>query len=165
MMASFLALLTKQEELQRVTFGFKFDEMTDEQRMEYVRWNMLALTDELHEAMQETGWKPWATSNHLNVEPYLGELVDALHFFLNLLLVTGVRPEELAQKFTEVYLAKWQRNVERQAEGYTGIKEKCPQCARDLSETSLREVFAPESGRYVTSCVCGFQLWASDTAG
>jgi hypothetical protein len=163
-MASFLALLTKQDELQRETFGFAFEQMTDDQRMEYIRWNMLALQDELHEAMQETGWKPWASSSHLNIEPYLGEMVDALHFFMNLLLVTGVRPDQLAQKFTEIYLAKWQRNVERQAEGYTGVKEKCPVCGRDLTETTLSEIFDIENGKYDTRCVCGTLLWISDVA-
>lgn len=162
-MASFLALLAKQDELQRETFGFDFQRMTDAERMEYLRWNMLALSDELHEAMQETGWKPWASSDHLNLEPYVGELVDAFHFFMNLLLATGVRPEALAQRFTEMYLAKWQRNVERQAEGYTGVKEKCPGCARDLTETSLAETFSMELGVYHTSCPCGQLLWTSDS--
>lgn len=162
-MASFLALLTKQDELQRETFGYRFESMTDAERMEYVRWNVLALQDELHEALQETGWKPWASSDHLNLEAYVGELVDAFHFFMNMLLVTGVRPEQLAQRFTEMYLAKWQRNVERQSEGYTGVKEKCPACGRDLTETTLSEIFDMVADRYETRCACGQLLDISDT--
>lgn len=162
-MASFLSMLRAQADLQEETYGYKFQEMSDEERSAYISWNVLALTDELHEALHEVGWKPWASSRHLNVDQYIGETVDAFHFLMNLLLATGIKPEELAGRFSAAYFEKHARNTERQRDGYTGVKEKCPSCARDLGEVALREVHDSESGLYVTYCVCGQPLWRSDT--
>jgi phosphoribosyl-ATP pyrophosphohydrolase len=166
-MASFLAMLVAQYELQTDTYGHDFVEMNDgdhdEERAAFVRDNVLAATDELHEALQEVGWKPWASSRHMNKEPYLGELVDVFHFLMNLLLVTGVHPQALADEFSRRYFAKNARNAERQVEGYTGAKEKCPACGRDTAETQLTERFDVESGIYTTVCFCGKALWRSET--
>lgn len=134
--------------------------MRDEERMAYIRFNALALEDELHEALAETGWKPWAKSMHVNEEAYIGELVDVFHFFMNMLLATGATPEFLAERFTEKYFAKQELNAQRQAQGYDGVRDKCPNCKRALDETTLTEIF--EDGRYVTSCLCGAPLWSSD---
>ena len=106
------------------------DEMAD-----FMRWNAFALTDEIHEAMQEVGWKPWAKTRHLAIEPFFGEMVDAFHFFMNMLLCAagpGVTPQEIADRFTKAYLEKNAENIRRQVEGYDGKKEKCPKCGREL---------------------------------
>lgn len=101
----------------------RFD--TDPRRMnrleviEYIRWNVLALEDELHEALQEMGWKPWSTSRHLNREEYVGELIDALHFLVNLFLAAAVEPEEVMRR----YVMKHHVNRQRQENGYTGLEK------------------------------------------
>lgn len=92
--------------------------------------NAYALQDELHEAVNETSWKPWVNSVFLNREAYKGELVDAFHFFMNMMLHAGITPEELYMG----YLAKNQRNYERQAKGYDGVSTKCPGCKRDFGD-------------------------------
>lgn len=90
-----------------------------EEAIEFIRWNVLALTDELHEALLEVGWKPWASTRHINREEYVGELVDAFHFLINLCLVVGAEAEEIFER----YLTKNEKNHRRQVEGYTGEKD------------------------------------------
>ena len=114
-------------------------DLRGDERAAFVVWNAFALEDEVHEAVAEMGWKPWATSRHLNVEPMLKEMVDAWHFFMNILLViageAGWTVDQLAEEFTKVYLAKNAVNAARQADGYDGVSSKCPKCKRELSET------------------------------
>src|SRR5690606_34705103 len=74
--ASLGQLVGLQYELQSESFGIDPLRLTDEERIEFIRWNVLALTDELHELLQEVGWKPWATSRHVNEPEATGELVD-----------------------------------------------------------------------------------------
>lgn len=88
-------MLNMQENLQRRLIGISPSALEGNERAVYIRNMVLALTDELHEALRETGWKPWSTKRHLNRDPYVDELVDAFHFFMNLMLVAGVSWEEL----------------------------------------------------------------------
>lgn len=113
--------------------GMNFKTLTDEERIEAVRWNMLALQDELHEALAEVGWKPWATSRHINREAYIAELVDAWHFFMNLLLLVDATEDEIRSG----YYAKRLRNNKRQAEGYDGVSDKCRECGRALDDPAV----------------------------
>lgn len=101
---------------------------------DFMRWNAFALTDEIHEAMNEVGWKPWATSRHLNGLAFMKEMVDAFHFFMNMLLAAnpGRNPEEIAQEFFDLYHEKNTINAQRQIEGYDGVADKCSTCRREL---------------------------------
>lgn len=114
--------------------------LVGDDRATFLVWNCYALMDELHEAMDETGWKPWATSRHLDAEKFLKEMVDAWHFFMNILLVVGgemgITREELAQRFTQLYVEKNKVNAARQQDGYDGLSSKCPQCKREITETN-----------------------------
>lgn len=123
-------IMRLQRQLQVEAFGLDPAGMMDDDRAQYIKEMALALTDEVHEALAETGWKSWAKSRHLNREAYVSELVDALHFLVNLLLVANVGPEELYTK----YLAKRAENARRQEAGYDGVSEKCSLCHRDLAE-------------------------------
>ena len=106
----------------------KGDSMAD-----FMRWNGFALEDELHEAMAEVGWKPWATSRHINDERFLQEMVDGWHLFMNMLLCgLGQTPEIIAERFYEAYMAKNAVNAQRQIDGYDGIKGKCYYCHREV---------------------------------
>lgn len=118
-------MLHDQREMQISSFGFDPAEATVEERVEYIRWNVLALTDELHEMMRETSWKPWASSTFINPDAAFAEMVDAWHFFMNILwAITGLGglgdAEILAADFADEYEKKRQRNIARQLEGYTG---------------------------------------------
>lgn len=130
-------MLVTQERLQAEAYGVEFDRLTPEYRAQFIRDNMLALQDELHEALGEVGWKPWATSRHVNIEPFISEMVDAFHFFMNLLLATGMYPDEIARLFYSKYMEKAKRNAERQLEGYDGVSTKCPDCKRALDDVGV----------------------------
>lgn len=114
-----------QREMQIASFGLDPAEATLEERVEYIRWNVLALEDELHEMLRETSWKPWASATFIHRDEAFNEMVDAWHFFMNIMwAITGIgtfgEAQVLADIFTERYQEKRLRNVQRQLEGYTG---------------------------------------------
>lgn len=115
--------------------SFKVDpqSLSDEQKMDWIRWNVLAMEDELHEALAETGWKPWAKSQHINREAFISELVDAFHFFMNLMIIVNCTPDELLAKYAE----KREVNAQRQEDGYDGVSGKCPNCKRALDDSAV----------------------------
>ncbi len=116
--------------LQIDAYGADPRDLVEDERIEFIRWNVLALEDELHEALGETGWKPWATSRHVNTDKFHGEMVDAFHFFMNLCLVSGLSAENLLARYAE----KREINARRQARGYDGVEGKCPKCRRALDD-------------------------------
>ena len=122
-----------QRELQVESYGYDPGLMQGEERTTFIMWNVVALTDELHEALAETGWKPWATSRHVNEEAFRGELVDALHFLVNLCLAADMSADELHAR----YLEKRGINAARQADGYDGVSTKCPACHRALDDSAV----------------------------
>jgi dimeric dUTPase (all-alpha-NTP-PPase superfamily) len=93
-------------------------QLTGETRANYIRTMVLATTDELHEALRNTQWKPWSNRDvHWSLEEqnaYVDELIDAWHFFMNLLLVAGVNADE----FFNGYLRKNNINHGRIDDGY-----------------------------------------------
>lgn len=118
-------LLNAQEALQTNTYGrnihglaFESGEHNRIAAIDQIRTNILAATDELHEVLRETGWKPWATSNHINLLAAREELVDVFHFILNLALILGLDSEDI----TDLYIQKRDLNIKRQVDGYTGVK-------------------------------------------
>lgn len=127
-------LLQMQLQLQTIHMGGDPRDLRGDEWAEFMRWNAWALTDELSEAMSEVGWKPWATSRHLNGEAFMREMVDAFHFFMNLLLAGNPdsTPEQIMADFFEKYKAKNEKNAQRQVEGYDGISDKCGVCKREL---------------------------------
>lgn len=144
-------MLRAQLELQRQSFDVDPTTLEGEERAEFIRWNVLALEDELHEALNEVGWKPWASDRSIDRDLFLKEMVDAWHFFMNLLLVgSSTEPDLLAEIFTSMYQEKRQVNADRQAAGYTGT-DKCPQCGRDRATTQI--VIYAEPRPY---CPCGY---------
>jgi hypothetical protein len=122
-----------QLQLQQQSYGLDPSKMNDQEKMEFIRWNILALTDELHEALAETGWKPWAKSQHLNRDAFVGELVDSFHFFMNLMIVADCSGDELLDR----YFVKRGLNAKRQEQGYDGIAGKCFSCKRALDDPAV----------------------------
>lgn len=148
----FFDWLSSTRELQTQSFGGDPADLDGEARAEFVRWNVLAATDELHEALQEVAWKPWG-KNHgdINREAFIKECVDALHFVGNLLATVACTDEE----FSSAYRAKQQVNRDRMASGtYTGTAEKCPHCKRDLKEAGVvyGSPHADVSSKFCGSC-------------
>lgn len=130
-------------------------QLSDEDRAVFITWNAYALEDEIHEATSEVGWKPWATSRHVNREAYLKELVDAFHFFMNLMLVVDITAEE----FAEAYHAKRKVNAQRQLDDYDGVSTKCPGCHREKSEAGAPTRIQHAGGGFTLSCPHCFTIW------
>ena len=103
--------------------------------IDFIHWNVTALTDELHELLGEIGWKPWAKSRHINLVAARGEWIDALHFMLNLGIVLGLDGGDLVKT---LYDAKHKKNAQRQEEGYDGVSTKCPKCKRALDDEAVK---------------------------
>ena len=113
--------------------------------IEYIRWNMLAIDDELAEVRQAISWKPWQHD-----EPYadrneiVKECVDVLHFVANILCAAGATDEELDVE----YLKKMQKNADRQKNGYRVLDDgmKCTKCNRALDDydvSSCNDMLCP----------------------
>lgn len=127
-------MMTAQRDLQARVMGYRFADMTLDQRISYIKEMVLALSNELQsEVLGEVSWKSWASSRFINVKEYKGELVDAFHFLLNLMLVVDMTPDELYA----LYLQKRDLNVLRQLEGYDGLSSKCPGCGRAQDDVAV----------------------------
>ena len=133
-------LLRKQYDLQTEAYGMDLASFEPERRVQFIKDMVLAATDELHEALNETSWKPWSsTFGEVNEDAYFGELIDLVHFVMNLLLVAypSLSPEGLAAAIELRYLEKRKINVRRQEDGYDGKTSKCPNCRRALDDKAV----------------------------
>lgn len=129
-----IGLFQAQIKIQTLAYGKDPRDITDpDERVQFIRDMREALEAELQEMMDETGWKPWATSKHVNQEAAQGEMADVLLFFINLCLVLHLDPYTLAEKTYE----KMQRNLDRQLAGYDGVTGKCERCRRALDDTAV----------------------------
>jgi hypothetical protein len=130
-----------------------------DQRIDAIRYNYIALVQELSEAMNEVGWKSWATSRHINVEMF-GELRDVWQFLINLMfLATGDSPEKLAHRLVHELAAKHEVNIQRAKDNYDGVSTKCPNCKRALDEVGFEIVYYPNGVEIdKVFCVCRAQL-------
>ena len=99
-------IFERQKQLQDI-IEVKYDQ-------QYINNMALALMCEIHEILDETEWKPWKKQQHFNRDNYKKELVDALHFFVNLCLAKDINVNELFL----AYIAKNDENIKRQKDGY-----------------------------------------------
>jgi NTP pyrophosphatase (non-canonical NTP hydrolase) len=131
-------LMNLQKTIQQDVYGYDFEEMQNNMKKmsEFWQWNMWALSDEMHEAMNALGgikdgigsgvWKPWKKSNkelpnmklsdlsESDLKELKMEITDCAHFFLNLAISIGMTSQELY----DYYFAKNKENIERQKRGY-----------------------------------------------
>ena len=113
-------MIDLQAKLQSETYGKDISKLDTREKIEAYRINMMALQDELHEALNEMSWKPWAKAEYFNDNRVQQELVDAWHFFMNLMIISGMDAEKLHLR----YLAKRKVNIKRQEDGYDGVSTK-----------------------------------------
>lgn len=142
-------MLQMQLDLQKNHMGANPQTLTGDAMADFMRWNAFALDDEIHEAMGEVDWKPWAKPKVRGIreEAFLKEMVDAFHFFMNMLLCGFPdSPAVIADKFVKAYIAKNAVNAQRQADGYDGISTKCPNCKRELSEVDQLPIVTLQIG-------------------
>jgi hypothetical protein len=151
-------LLALQAKLQEESYGYDVTQLNLEQLVHYVRWNVLAAEDELHEMLGEVSWKPWAKNLFVRREAALRELIDAYHFLNNLwLAIAALPPDESADLLHEMYEEKHEKNADRMRTGYDGVTGKCPHCRRDLGDADVQEAITAD-GIKVRYCTCGFVL-------
>lgn len=124
--------LESTEKLQVEYFNNDLRSFEGKELAEAVGDNILWATDELHEALAEVeGVKSWSSEPvKIRKQAFLGEIVDALHFVANLLVLAQATEDEL----WDAYRAKQQRNRERMSKlgGYQASRNKCPNCKREL---------------------------------
>lgn len=114
-------IMQKQLELQK-RLGTDFSNMTPEERADFMRNHRGYLADELAEALYEMPlyklWKDYSKMSNeaeaIQWQKVRMELVDCLHFFVNLLLCAGMTADEVY----EMYMAKNKENHRRQDAGY-----------------------------------------------
>jgi hypothetical protein len=101
-----------------------------------MRWNMLAIDDELAEMRQAISWKPWQHDQpYADREEIIKEAVDVLHFVANIIVAAGGTDEVLDR----LYLEKMEKNKKRQLEGYL-VKSKgvkCSLCYRAIDDVGV----------------------------
>lgn len=125
-------MFVTQNELQKL-LGNDIEWMNTDERIEYVRIQVLALVAELYEALDEITWKTWTKGTAKFDEERFGqELVDATHFLINLFLVAGWESHTVFEHF----MAKNEVNRNRHATGYDGVSTKCANqaCRKALDE-------------------------------
>lgn len=144
--------LTATTRLQTECYGVDYDKFYSDTPeslnniIEYLRWNMLAIDDELAEVRKAISWKPWQHDEpYVDRHEVLKECVDVLHFVANILCAVGATDEDLNHE----YLAKMQKNAERQKKGYKVLDAgmKCGLCARALDDydvSQCREAQCPQ---------------------
>lgn len=132
-------ILDKQRELQS-RLGTDFNKLTDEERAEFMRNHRGYLEDEIAEALYEMPfykkWKDYSEMTELDRDIAWNkvkmELIDALHFFVNLMLCAGFSAEEISL----MYLAKNKENHRRQDDGYTADKSYREQNVEEVMSRS-----------------------------
>lgn len=86
---------------------YKFDQ-------QYITTMTLAAICELTEFIEWTEWKPWKTKKEIHIVEAKIELIDVLHFIVNLMMAMGMTSQEVF----DLYIAKNKENFARQDRGY-----------------------------------------------
>lgn len=112
-------LMKKYEEIERKSGLLQTDEVpvnldsyAGQARLKDFAWR---ITEELGEAMNCLKMKPWKQTPQItDQDHYREELIDALHFFIELLILSGFTPEDVVG----TYLQKANVNKFRQRSNY-----------------------------------------------
>jgi dimeric dUTPase (all-alpha-NTP-PPase superfamily) len=117
-------IFARQLELQTGSMGIDPRSVMGAQRYIYLLNNFEGIADELAEARAETNWKMWTHGVELGTfhdrDAFVKELVDLLHFLVNLLLLADASADEVYNR----YMAKASVNARRQDEAYDGRSTK-----------------------------------------
>ena len=109
----------------------KLDEFIREKRNlnfskeEWIQKEVLAMLSELSELLDEVNFKWWKNKKEIDDGKLKDELVDILHFFVAMCLISGMSSKELFER----YLNKNDENFKRQfgksaKEGYSILENK-----------------------------------------
>lgn len=115
-------MLDTQKSLQEF-LGYDFESMDMQDRTIFIKEFSIHLNQEINEALYELPYfKPWKDYENMTEEEtiaalrrYKEELVDAFHFFMNMMVAIDFD----AGEFFEMYMDKNKENIARQQRGYT----------------------------------------------
>ena len=102
--------------------NYYFEKIKDNSsKQQYINQNILALHEEATEIMRETAYKNpdyvpfgWKKNQNFNNEKFKEEIIDIIHFVLNLAIISGMNSKEIYKR----YLGKNKANHKRQKDGY-----------------------------------------------
>ena len=118
-----------QSELQE-HYGYQIRSEETSERVELIKEYLLGMLDEVHEALHETSWKSWSSSEFLHDDLVVAELADAFAFLTDVLAV--VDPD--GTKFVKAVKSKQKKNAARARIGYWEDENKCENCNRALDD-------------------------------
>ena len=95
--------------------GVHTDDMTHEEKTEWVLNYCRAMNQELAELTDSVPWKWWAKYQKLDEQNARVEVVDLFHFLISLAQVLGMSADDVF----EAYMKKNEVNFQRQDSGYT----------------------------------------------
>lgn len=94
---------------------------SDSMKQQYINQMILALHEEAVEIMRETAYKNpefvpfgWKKGQQFNNEKFKEEIIDIIHFVMNLCIISEMGPNEIYER----YLNKNKENHVRQDENY-----------------------------------------------
>jgi dimeric dUTPase (all-alpha-NTP-PPase superfamily) len=89
-----------QEKFQKNFFDVAM--MTDEEKVKFTKENILSLHRELGEVLNETPWKTHRANMSTAAVDKIGEeMIDCYKFMLNLFIIWGFTPSDMAYLFKE----------------------------------------------------------------
>jgi len=90
-----------QQQTQKL-LNHNFELMSLEDKEKYTKDMILYLLEEVHELLREINFKSYRKAKKpIVIENIKGELVDILHFYVNLCLVWDISPQDITSKFIE----------------------------------------------------------------
>ena len=95
--------------------GVNTDNMTDEEKAQWVLNYTRAMQQEIAELIDSVPWKWWAKYQEFDEQNAKVEVVDLFHFLISSAQVLGMTPEDVY----EAYVKKNKVNHNRQDSGYT----------------------------------------------
>jgi dimeric dUTPase (all-alpha-NTP-PPase superfamily) len=95
--------------------GVNTDDMSDEQKTEWVLNYCRAMGQEIAELTDSVPWKWWAKYQNLDEQNARVEVVDLFHFLISLAQVLGMSADDVY----DAYVKKNEVNFQRQDSGYT----------------------------------------------
>ena len=110
-----------QKELQTSLGIYKKIGSNPAMKQQYINQMILALHEEATEIMRETAYKNpefvpfgWKKGQVTNRDKFKEEIIDIVHFIINLAIISGMAADELFER----YLGKNKENFKRQEDNY-----------------------------------------------
>ena len=102
------------QEALNARIGVDFNNMTDEERQQWILQYTRAMSQEIAELIDSVPWKWWAKYQEFDKQNARVEIVDILHFMVSIAQSLGMSAEDMYN----LYLKKNEVNFQRQDTGY-----------------------------------------------